>query len=75
MTPAWSAILAGSLAIGVWLEARAEPGPTKMNRGVIPIRGLHLGVPAKKDLGAALEFILRPALDKSLTLILSWGLL
>jgi len=57
MTPAWSAILAGSLAIGVWLEARAEPGPTKMNRGVIPIRGLHLGVPAKKDLGPALEFI------------------
>jgi hypothetical protein len=35
----------------------AEPAPLRATAGLLPVRGLHLSAPAKRDLAAAVEFI------------------
>ncbi len=54
----WRLFRIGLVAcIGVHCSVAVEPTPVRETPGDIPIRGLHLSAPAKKDLTVLIEFI------------------
>lgn len=66
------------IGLAAWLNlpepVTAGEGPPGKKPDLLPVRGLHLSAPAKRDLAAALEFV-RDALPKAgvNTLILEFG--